>query len=718
MPIDNTNAALLATQTAAAQAAGSAATAAQQASIGAAASSIYATKALGISGTAANAYFYVPSTSAQGSYDVWQNLAGVATATGITLPNLAAVTALQQIVSQGATLDGAAYTWMDSLTRICMQILGDGTLKAAKALILNGTINQLTAPLLNTDAVTLGSSGSALGDQYDPTYAMAVRDALTQLALGVRYDGTVDVAALNAVTATISQLTTPSVTTGTVSATLLQLAQSSLGSQLDPVYALALRDTLTRLALGVRWDGTVDLSAVNSNSLMTGTLTAGAAAVASLAATGQVSAQTGSVGFLAARTIIPGGQCPKEALADICHTIGYGQSLSVGVGAYALTSTQRFNAIMFNGGDRSLDGAAIYGNTTAQDHASFVPLTSQYVAGKTQGGETPIPGTTDMIYERVSAENTGFNISNLTLLGSSCGQGSQTVASLSKGGSYYQRIIDDVTYGYALSQAAGKTYMPLAIEWTQGETDQQNGTTAAAYIAAVQTLKANYNADIAAALGVASIDIPWVTWQNASWAQCSPNNTYPTIALALRQFTQQTPNAWCACPGYIFDYSDSLHMPNNSYKWLGAYYGLVIKRVLIDGLTWQPLEPVGYLRQGRLATITFNVPAGGLVWDTTQVTNPGNYGFSLVDASGNALSMTTPPAITGGNTVRITADATIPAGAKLRYGFIGDQGYKPGRLYGNRGCLRDQQGDYIVFDTPELNARMDNWCLVFELTLS
>jgi hypothetical protein len=100
------------------------------------------------------------------------------------------------------------------------------------------------------------------------------------------------------------------------------------------------------------------------------------------------------------------------------------------------------------------------------------------------------------------------------------------------------------------------------------------------------------------------------------------------------------------------------------------------------------------------------------------VTNPGNYGFSLVDASGNALSMTTPPAITGGNTVRITADATIPAGAKLRYGFIGDQGYKPGRLYGNRGCLRDQQGDYIVFDTPELNARMDNWCLVFELTLS
>ncbi|RQS00228.1 hypothetical protein DIE02_27725 [Burkholderia sp. Bp8991] len=80
-------------------AAASAATAAQQASIGAAASLIFSTTAAGIAGVAAGKYFYVPSTNSHGSYDVWQNVSGVATSTGITLPNLAAVTAVQAAVA-------------------------------------------------------------------------------------------------------------------------------------------------------------------------------------------------------------------------------------------------------------------------------------------------------------------------------------------------------------------------------------------------------------------------------------------------------------------------------------------------------------------------------------------------------------------------------------------------------------------------------------------
>lgn len=77
----------------AASAAQSAAQAANQVAIAAAANRIYATTALGIAATTNGQYFYVPSTNSQGAFDVWENVSGVATSAGITLPNLPSVQA-------------------------------------------------------------------------------------------------------------------------------------------------------------------------------------------------------------------------------------------------------------------------------------------------------------------------------------------------------------------------------------------------------------------------------------------------------------------------------------------------------------------------------------------------------------------------------------------------------------------------------------------------
>ena len=44
-------------------------------------------------------------------------------------------------------------------------------------------------------------------------------------------------------------------------------------------------------------------------------------------------------------------------------------------------------------------------------------------------------------------------------------------------------------------------------------------------------------------------------------------------------------------------------------------------------------------------------------------------------------------------------------------------GQSPGRLAGPRGCLRDSQGDIISFTLNSEVIRMDNYCVMFEITL-
>ncbi|MDZ3704481.1 hypothetical protein, partial [Klebsiella variicola] len=68
--------------------------------------------------------------------------------------------------------------------------------------------------------------------------------------------------------------------------------------------------------------------------------------------------------------------------------------------------------------------------------------------------------------------------------------------------------------------------------------------------------------------------------------------------------------------------------------------------------------------------------------------------------------------------VNISTAADIPEGAILQYAFHGGTtGKSPGRLSGPRGCLRDSQGDIVSFSLNGEVIRMDNYSVMFELTL-
>jgi hypothetical protein len=123
---------------------------------------------------------------------------------------------------------------------------------------------------------------------------------------------------------------------------------------------------------------------------------------------------------------------------------------------------------------------------------------------------------------------------------------------------------------------------------------------------------------------------------------------------------------------------------------------------------------VSWQKSGADVTVQFNVPVPPLRWDVAQVAGNRNYGFSLRSSSGQLLPIKS-VSLEGADRVRIVARDPVPAGAKLQYAFDGTG--VSGNRYGPRGNLRDSQGDAIQFDNGRELKRMDNWCMIFEVSL-
>ncbi|MCY4738225.1 hypothetical protein LB242_27060, partial [Klebsiella pneumoniae] len=401
-------------------------------------------------------------------------------------------------------------------------------------------------------------------------------------------------------------------------------------------------------------------------------------------------------------------------LPDIAHKIGYGQSLAAGVNTQALiTIAALYTALRFIGGVRAQDGSG----TSAENHAQLVPYVETYKnTDNGQAWETPMGASIRGWYELMIAENYGFNPDDLIILGSVPAEGGQPIDVLAAyPGKYMQRVFDDISYGYARAQELGKTYRPVAMYWMQGEADQTKGTTKADYQAIFDTMQQRIDAHASAVCGE-EVHVPIFVYQFSSWINRTPNTAYPTIPMALLELAQTRENVYLTNPMYIHDYTDGAHLTARSSYIQGLYISVMEKRALVDGKAAKPLMPVSHQRQGRAATVWLN-PVGRLSFDTSIVSDPGNYGFRLLHPDTRAIIPLTSLNIRY-DAVTVSTAADIPAGAILQYAFHGGTtGQSPGRLTGPRGCLRDSQGDIISFTLNSEVIRMDNYCVMFEITL-
>lgn len=557
-------------------------------------------------------------------------------------------TYVDEATGRAAVADGATF-----------DVQGSGYVASYRYRRVNSTTSTLIATFPSKAFVDL--IWSLFYEQSSDEYAAAIVDSLGGIALGLTAAGV-----LKTVSLTVQGSSGAIAITGTSDG--IDINGATLSAYTNDEWLFALPDPLGGIALGVKRTGEVFVGALS------------AASVSTPAATDDT---------------IPAPYYQSE----IVHVLSYGQSLSVGSqGSPIITTSQRFNSLMFNSGTRPW---------VAGTYTSLVPLVES-IDGDL--GETVLSGATECINELVASEDgLAYSAHSYQLMASAPGQGGASIEDLSKGGSYYSRVTTDVTNALPLATAASKSYSVGAVFWTQGEANINAGTDRAAYELLLDTLHSDLDTDLRA-ITDQSTAIPMIGYQVASHRWYSKDT--PTIALAQLDRHKRGENYFIACPAYQFAYAaDGLHLSAASYKKMGAYYGLAYKRVVVDRESWDPLRPISFFRQGNILIARFN--KSGLVVDTTAVSDPGNYGFSAVDASGNAMTISS-VTVLGDDRVKFVFVSATAANMRLRAGFNGTAGGPSGPTAGARVCLRDSQGDAIIFDPLGLNYPLHNWCVFFD----
>jgi hypothetical protein len=412
---------------------------------------------------------------------------------------------------------------------------------------------------------------------------------------------------------------------------------------------------------------------------------------------------------------------------DVNHVLSTGQSNSVAhEGRPVLSTSQPFSNLMFDVGVMTSGDCDREGCRTYQKPSKFSPL----VEGDSFWWpvETMSAGLAN---QAAMLAKTKHQKPAHDVLVSLAGRNGLTYWCLRKGGcnfidpSYlnpFAESMKQVEDGKALAAAAGKSYVVRAVTAIHGESDdyayatntQQvpldgtDGTYQAikSYADGLVEWQRDYEAGVKAITGQ-TIDVPLLVSQFSGW------NNIPRSAVTQYQFeamVRTQGKVAIVTPGYILDWhEDCRHYSNHGERQLGEYFGKAYARIVLEGKKWLPLHPTNATIAGSVITAKFHVPVPPLALDTQRVTDPGHYGFEVVDDAGNDLPIAS-VALAGPDAVTVTL-AAAPAGkTKLRYAFKATPQTCPGKTVGPRGNLRDSDA------TPSQNGyELFNWGVHFEV---
>lgn len=394
-------------------------------------------------------------------------------------------------------------------------------------------------------------------------------------------------------------------------------------------------------------------------------------------------------------------------LADIIHIQMHGQSLGVGIGSTRISSTATLqNVLMPSGG--------IEDGQTSSEGIEGLPLTSTSLVAMNpeiakKNVENPLYGLCAQLQGMLSADG-----ENVAVMGSSSAHGSYRISQLDKesGSPQYAAAVAQNTAYAGYSSADAKSFLSHVLCSIQGESDISVGTAPAEYLRRMNNLIADYQDDVGQGMPPVM-----VTYQTSSHTRRTPNSS-PDIAHTQLLAANTNPYIFMACPTYVFPYNaDGVHMPGNSYRWMGCYFGRAIHSILTTG-DWKPLQPEAIYRNGRVVTVVMHVPAPPLVLDTDMVTDPGDYGFEVwgdTDGTRKTIQSVT----VSGNRVTLVLDSDPAQAVVVKYAQ-GVTGSNAGPTTGARGNLRDSDATLaycrdITATDPNSPYKLYNWCPIFSL---
>ncbi|MGA1810419.1 hypothetical protein VHN57_08630 [Sphingobium sp. WW5] len=425
---------------------------------------------------------------------------------------------------------------------------------------------------------------------------------------------------------------------------------------------------------------------------------------------------------------IPVGGTLHRIISQILHVIFYGQSNAIGVEALPLQpALANSRVLMFAGGVRPWNSTTPDPGTP--DYSSLTTLIEEDDAnqgGTLHAGETPASGWAMGFMDGITARF-GLTLADLNayLLMSAAGQGSTPAMYLRRDQGYaYPRLVEQQKAGFARAQALGRTFAQSVIHMDLGEADTSLQTSSAEYQRLLLRILTDIERDASTANGRFSPAV--MTMCQLSSFNIIGAGTYRDIAYAQAEFARVNPFAILSAPAYMSDYVQTpgggLHKDGWSNRLSGYYAGRAYAQSLqLDGgglyfdpdRKFRPTEMLSASRQGpRLVEALFNVPVGPLVFDTTRVSDPGSYGFTIARPGVGVIAISGTPVIHGRNKIIITAAADLRPGDQLIYGAAetpDGSTKRAGRQFGPRGCVADSATD--MFDPTGINFRARNYCI-------
>ncbi|HEY4090751.1 MAG TPA: hypothetical protein VGN46_04490 [Luteibacter sp.] len=430
----------------------------------------------------------------------------------------------------------------------------------------------------------------------------------------------------------------------------------------------------------------------------------------------------------------------------------HGQSNAVGTGGRpALTLQQIYANVTFNGGVRpGVNPAAMTG---------FTPLV-EYDSGSGTGGEVGTNGCADGLVEYTqvltgipfTAQFSQYSAFSSAEGGRPIGYFASFLEDSNLGG--YQgwknsqlRLQSMITQMRAEAAVTGGNMAWLATTWQQGEADSTGLTeTRATYAKKLTALERAHW------LKLCQVLVPEQAWRPL-WlvAQVCSHNSYgstnlafcnPFIALAQRDACLASAYMRMVNPQYLFDYADEsalkqpmLHLTNECHRWQGRYFARAIYQLIQDRQGGVPmrhpaLDMVSAMVVGpRTIYIAFNVPAGGLVLDTSWVAATRNAGLdvrdanhAVVPASATDDNLIAAIDVIAGDILRLTLKVPLPVAAtrlSLGWGDRNEPAALAGRMAGPRSNIRDSAGDIDLYTASDGTLRpMHNYALVGDVPLT
>ena len=381
----------------------------------------------------------------------------------------------------------------------------------------------------------------------------------------------------------------------------------------------------------------------------------------------------------------------------------YGQSLAIGVDAIRITD--------FDSLANYADGRIVTENM--DHHFGYFDISpfKQFAKKMTRYQKRSFELTVYSMAE-VIADNTGKD----TLI---CifpdGQDGTVIADLGKGSKTYNKFLHDIKTAYQSAQKRGWDFVMPAFCWMQGETDVTSypGTN---YRELLLQFVKDINQDVKQITGQQQ-DIEVICYQSNPVTRAKdfnplaydcPETIVPETQLEL---VRDHPAFHASGPMYPYDFvNEIIHIDGTSQKRHGVLVALAALDIIKHQKHQRGLLPLKAQCHDNEVIIDFSIPCSPLTFDTIQVTNPGQYGFTVITPDNRDI---VEDVILQDGRVHLLCRES-PHDCRVRYAVNGDK-MVSGRLHGPRGNLRDSQGDSITIAIHGKTYPIHNWCYQFDM---